>query len=1197
MIVKVEAIRRLPTEYEVVRDIHVDAGRGRRRLTDSALQAAEHFHVSFQTANAVFEIDLDHINLWAPGAKLIVNQNGVSSELAPPRVPTFRGRLTNGTTGGSVGATVLGDGTLRMHVYDAGNDLIVESASVFFDGVGSALPSLHLGDHIVYNDVKEMAGASAFDDALQHSSVERHQAPIVGFGVHDRRRRRLRSMILSNQSATATTAQQRRRLPDSLPTGPPYGRMNNGVDACPATPTYYTNIIGIVADHGFAAASVHPATATTANVLTAIGAIITSTNTIFVDQVGIEFSMGTTIINLDATASLAAGGPNYKPSTSPANARNLCGAEVSTGYYEYDIALPSGASSPVNVEIKEGHSKMLGRLSNWVGLSAPTCSGCSHWHLLTDCYPAAGTVGVAWTDVACEPLNSQRGVFTDTGTSCGDTCDVKVSSSGNAAQLSYYTSIECPVGEHVCLAPAALTSWTGSTTWRTFAHEIGHTFAAAHTFGMGGLMDYGSDDQFYDNGEVCADVNAILADTSGTNHQTNCLVTGNAVCGDGNRAIGGAEECDDGNTNANDGCSATCTIECGYVCSEDSNGLSSCTAKCGDNTVDHSFYEECDSSTACCTSATCKLADNAHCDGGQCCTSGCGYKHSRDACTTVTSGPSSSSDGYCGVAGECVASECRFYGLNSCEKPLTSTCIEHCQNGATCINLYAASSGAHGHLEAGTPCIIADSSSGLCDGSGTCVTTATCGNGVVEAGEECDDTSICCDDTTCKLASGAVCSSSIASECCTANCAFQTAVTACNSGSGFCSNGHCDTSMHLCTLTVNTDHTLTIDTTTCPIGAVSPGDAQGACAHSCKSTYDNSCWSGTQLTSDANMVYFLPEGTACNAATGNPATPVVQGVCVTDAGGTSRSCQAVANTCVLPYVSSGGSGGSGDPHLVFAHGGKADFRGTHRGWYAFVSSPGLQFNLMFQEVDFWLDTPTGLRQLVHGSFITEAVWVVRTAKGRMLYISTDAMAAANVDVYVRPPRGESIMSGLSPWSRGAMKPWQTLTFDDVRISTRTLTTVVETPVWQVNVTSKPIYGLVPPLLNETHVHGHWDEEQKRLDFLIHGAFPQPDAHGIVGQSYRDTVVRDGKFDVYLAETNPEKADSDGMLPPMTTSAQGEGAIDGDYLDYQMPGRFATEFAYSRFERAATAPLAGAVRSIRTATGSEWNGKGKYVHEP
>jgi hypothetical protein len=80
----------------------------------------------------------------------------------------------------------------------------------------------------------------------------------------------------------------------------------------------------------------------------------------------------------------------------------------------------------------------------------------------------------------------------------------------------------------------------------------------------------------------------------------------------------------------------------------------------------------------------------------------------------------------------------------------------------------------------------------------------------------------------------------------------------------------------------------------------------------------------------------------------------------------------------------------------------------------------------------------------------------------------------------------------------------------------------------------------------THVHGHWEVDQKRLDITIHGTYPQPDAHGIVGQSYRDAVVRHGKLDEYgideFGNTNGTGVDSEGMLPPMTTSAQVSHAL-------------------------------------------------------
>merc|ERR1712185_509981 len=128
---------------------------------------------------------------------------------------------------------------------------------------------------------------------------------------------------------------------------------------------------------------------------------------------------------------------------------------------------------------------------------------------------------------------------------------------------------------------------------------------------------------------------------------------------------------------------------------------------------------------------------------------------------------------------------------------------------------------------------------------------------------------------------------------------------------------------------------------------------------------------------------------------------------------------------------------------------------------------------------------------------------------------------------------------------------------------------VSEPRWQVNVTAKPVYGQVD--LDRPW----WQSMKKRLDISIKGAFPQPDAHGIVGQSYRDARVRNGKEDVYEAEMS--RVNELGVAPPMTTAAQAEGAIDGVHTDYKLDSLHATNFTFSRFGRARAAP------SLTTAT--------------
>jgi len=232
--------------------------------------------------------------------------------------------------------------------------------------------------------------------------------------------------------------------------------------------------------------------------------------------------------------------------------------------------------------------------------------------------------------------------------------------------------------------------------------------------------------------------------------------------------------------------------------------------------------------------------------------------------------------------------------------------------------------------------------------------------------------------------------------------------------------------------------------------------------------------------------------------------------------------------------------------------------------------------------------------------MTKAHWVVRTSRGSVVYLSADAMKKGEVEgVIVRATDGRPTVESGS-LSRGEplhLKQWERATIDDTVIETRSFTVSVDTPVWTVNVTSRPIYGLVQPLLNNTHIHGHWQVDQRRLDIEVDGVFPQPGAHGILGQSYQDAAVRNGRLDEYgiegVVSTANETIPGDGMLPPMTTSAQAEGAIEGVHSEYKLSNAFSTDFKYSRFDHTPAAHGAALTGSLskRSASTSEWDGKG------
>lgn len=359
-------------------------------------------------------MDLNQVDVWAADARLIVNEGGQSSELTAsslPRIPVYRGRLANqSTVGGGVSAVVLADSTLRVHVYEAGEDLVLESADHF-----DRAPTLARDDYIVYRTPS--MGEHGTDEVL-------HQSDVPKLGLH------------SAEEGVEDPGRQLSLL-NTLPTGPPFGRLSS----CVASPAFYTNKIGILVDRGFAGA----AGGTTSAVTSEVASVITQTNVIFTDQVGVEFSLGTLIVNLDASASLASGGPNFAPTSS---GTRTCGGDLDESYTSRSVLQYGTTSTMVTVEEKGGASKLLGHLANWVGLSGPVCSGCSHWHLLTDCFPPSGTVGIAYTGVSCNALQSKRGVVSDSGSACSG-CDVRMAN-GNAANVAYLTATECLANEWIC---------------------------------------------------------------------------------------------------------------------------------------------------------------------------------------------------------------------------------------------------------------------------------------------------------------------------------------------------------------------------------------------------------------------------------------------------------------------------------------------------------------------------------------------------------------------------------------------------------------------------------------------------------------------------------------------------------------------------------------------------------------------------
>ena len=267
-----------------------------------------------------------------------------------------------------------------------------------------------------------------------------------------------------------------------------------------------------------------------------------------------------------------------------------------------------------------------------------------------------------------------------------------------------------------------------------------------------------------------------------------------------------------------------------------------------------------------------------------------------------------------------------------------------------------------------------------------------------------------------------------------------------------------------------------------------------------------------------------------------------------------------------------------DPHLAFAHGGKADFRGEDRTWYNLLSAKNVSLNAFFTQADFKLQRPK--KQLVHGSRMEQLCMTIRTNTSRVItieYNSTDKFPFVAL-VHQRSPSPHHLMR-LTTDKKFA----RTFEVDNVKLAMRVkkvglvanaghgTTLTINTGKWEVAATSKPFANpRAHPgksLLN-IQLHALYDADH---DVVA--------PHGLIGQSYDgDNLKVDGRQDDYVGEE-------------VTTRAMAEGAIEGVAADYAMPSRFATHFKYSRFDAEAAAPrdvskLSGAKGKATAETGSE-----------
>jgi len=254
------------------------------------------------------------------------------------------------------------------------------------------------------------------------------------------------------------------------------------------------------------------------------------------------------------------------------------------------------------------------------------------------------------------------------------------------------------------------------------------------------------------------------------------------------------------------------------------------------------------------------------------------------------------------------------------------------------------------------------------------------------------------------------------------------------------------------------------------------------------------------------------------------------------------------------------AGSSGDPHLRFANGGRADFRGKNNTDFALLSVANLSLAGHVEARDFlrWN------QQIVSGSFFTQAFITVRTAvTGAVVRIAMIASEYRAFRVY-----HDTIASVAANSTQ--FETHTHFSFEGVEAEMQGGRLVVRAHGWKLmaipRYLHRPILGTSLAPVGDA---SHWflDTSMEPLKAIEVPGRIAP--HGVIGQSYDGSgQAVEGNIDEY----------PDASL--FVTYAQAEGAIEGSYSDYALASPFSTDFKYSRFD--AAAPVAP--RNVSRLTG-------------
>jgi len=240
-----------------------------------------------------------------------------------------------------------------------------------------------------------------------------------------------------------------------------------------------------------------------------------------------------------------------------------------------------------------------------------------------------------------------------------------------------------------------------------------------------------------------------------------------------------------------------------------------------------------------------------------------------------------------------------------------------------------------------------------------------------------------------------------------------------------------------------------------------------------------------------------------------------------------------------------------DPHIHFAHGGRADFRGRNGMYYNFFSAPRLSVNVKTEDASFRLH---GGKLIVHGSFVTEA-HVIAGSRNNNSFLTEASFWAEELN----PGNwGWKVINGTCKRRHFQIGKWGGKQCGDLSIAMTFSMATFTLGNWTV-------------IIRGNHVYDWISGPRHRLDVSFNArgdAAARSLPHGIIGQSFASAAPRHGLLDDY-----PDAGS-------FTTSAMAEGAIEGEAALYEMPFPYSTHFAFSRFEeREAASDVVARLRAL------------------